>query len=77
MTFFSGTNVNRLLAGSILDDKTLNISSKRYIYDGCYLMAMRTDMPSSPFSNKDVRQAVMLALNLKAIKNSYYGGIPS
>jgi len=70
----SGTNVNRLLVGSILDDPTLKLNSKRYIYDGCYLMGMRTDMADSPFSKKDVRQAIMLALDMKAVKDKYYGG---
>jgi peptide/nickel transport system substrate-binding protein len=70
----TGTNVNRLLVGTILDDPTLKINSKRYLYDGCWLLAMRTDMADSPFSKKDVRQAVMLALNLRAVKDQYYSG---
>jgi peptide/nickel transport system substrate-binding protein len=67
------TATNRNLVGSLLDDPTLKINAFRYLYDGCYLLGMRTDMPDSPFSNKDVRQAIMLALNLNAIKNYYKG----
>jgi peptide/nickel transport system substrate-binding protein len=37
-------------------------------------MGMRTDMASSPFSNVNVRQAMMLALDLNAVKNQYYQG---
>ena len=60
--------------GPILNDKTLPIQSLRFMSDGSYVLGMRTDMAASPFSNKDVRQAVMLALNLKAVKNQYYQG---
>jgi peptide/nickel transport system substrate-binding protein len=67
------TATNRLLVGDILDDPTIEINAKKYLYDGCYLLAMRTDKPESPFYNKDVRQAIMLALNLNAIKTYYKG----
>jgi len=69
------TTVNRILVGDILDDATLmsKLNVKSYIYDSCYTLAMRTDKAESPFSKKDVRQAIMLALNLNAIKNYYKG----
>jgi len=71
--YLGDTATNRNLVGNLLDDPSLKINKFRYIYDGCYLMGMRTDMADSPFSKKDVRQAIMLALNLNAIKNYYKG----
>jgi peptide/nickel transport system substrate-binding protein len=60
--------------GTLLNDPSLNILSKRFFYDSPYVLGMRTDMADSPFSKKEVRQAVMLALNLKAVKDQYYIG---
>jgi peptide/nickel transport system substrate-binding protein len=60
--------------GTILKDTSLPILSKRYMTDGSYVMGMRTDIAESPFSKKEVRQAVMLALNLTAMKDQYYLG---
>jgi peptide/nickel transport system substrate-binding protein len=75
MDILAGTNINRLQVGDILDDPKLQskLNTKKYLYDSSYLLAMRTDMAESPFSKKDVRQAIMLALNLNAIKNYYKG----
>jgi peptide/nickel transport system substrate-binding protein len=70
----SDTYSNRLLVGELVDDPTLGITWERYLYDGCYILAMRTDMAESPFSKKDVRQAIMYALDLNAVKDNYYQG---
>jgi peptide/nickel transport system substrate-binding protein len=58
----------------ILNDPTLPILSKRFMYDSPWVMGMRTDMAESPFSKKDVRQAIMYALDLKAVKDKYFEG---
>jgi peptide/nickel transport system substrate-binding protein len=60
--------------GTVLNDPTLKIQSKRFMTDGSEVIGMRTDMAASPFSKKEVRQAVMLALNLTAVKDQYYMG---
>jgi peptide/nickel transport system substrate-binding protein len=75
MDILTGVNINRNAVGNILDDAALmsKLNAIRYLYDSSYLLAMRTDMAESPFSKKDVRQAIMLALNLNAIKNYYKG----
>jgi peptide/nickel transport system substrate-binding protein len=65
------TTTNRNNVGTILDDTTLQLSAVKYIYDSCYCLGMRTDKPESPFYNKDVRQAVFLALDFNAIKKYY------
>jgi peptide/nickel transport system substrate-binding protein len=51
-----------------------NFSSIQYIADSCYEFYMRTDKPESPFSKKEVRQALMLATDFKKIVNEYYDG---
>ena len=60
--------------GTVLNDPTLKILSKKFMYDSPWVLGMRTDMADSPFSKKEVRQAVMLSLNLSAIKDQYYMG---
>ena len=50
------------------------IKTMMYISDSCYGIAMRTDKADSPFSNKNVRQALMLATDFNKIKNEYYDG---
>jgi peptide/nickel transport system substrate-binding protein len=60
--------------GTVLNDTTLKIQSKRFMTDGSNVLGMRTDMAASPFSKKEVRQAVMLALNLTAVKDQYFMG---
>jgi ABC-type transport system substrate-binding protein len=60
--------------GTVLKDPTLKMNSKRFMPDGCEVLGMRTDMAASPFSKKEVRQAMMLALNLAAVKDQYYLG---
>jgi peptide/nickel transport system substrate-binding protein len=51
-----------------------NMKSMMYLVDGCYALAMRTDMPESPFYKKEVRQALMLATDFDKIKNEFYSG---
>jgi peptide/nickel transport system substrate-binding protein len=68
------TSVNRVLVGDLLEDPTLGIASERYLYDSCYALGIRTDMADSPFSKKDVRHAIMYALDLKAVRDKYYSG---
>jgi peptide/nickel transport system substrate-binding protein len=70
----SGTQETRLVVGSLLDDPTLKIIWKRYMMDSSFCLGMRTDLAESPFSKKDVRQAIMYALDLKAVKDKYYLG---
>ncbi|MCJ7743847.1 MAG: ABC transporter substrate-binding protein, partial [Dehalococcoidales bacterium] len=60
--------------GDVLNDPKLAILSKRFISDSPAVLGMRTDMADSPFSKKDVRQAIMYALDLKAVKDKYYMG---
>ncbi len=51
-----------------------DIKSIMYISDSCYAIAMRTDMADSPFSKKEVRQALTLATDFNQIKDEYYSG---
>jgi peptide/nickel transport system substrate-binding protein len=51
-----------------------NIKNMMYISDSAYVMGMRIDKPESPFSKKEVRQALMLATDFNKIKNDYYNG---
>jgi len=67
------TTTNRLNYGDVLDDTSLKLNTKKYIYDSCYCIGMRTDKAESPFYNRDVRQAVLLALDFNAIKKYYKG----
>ncbi len=50
------------------------INNMMYLVDGCYTLGMRQDMPESPFSKKDVRQALYYATDFGKIKNEYYNG---
>jgi len=45
-----------------------------YLIDTPTGFAMRQDKPNLPFNNIKVRQALMMATDLEAIKKSYYGG---
>jgi peptide/nickel transport system substrate-binding protein len=71
---YSGTQENLPVVGTLLNDPTLKISWKRYMMDSSFCLGMRTDLAESPFSKKDVRQAIMYALDLKAVKDKYYKG---
>ena len=51
------------------DTKSISYNS-----DSCYLIAMRTDKPDSPFSKKEVRQALFLATDFNKIKDEYFSG---
>ena len=60
--------------GTLINDPSFKVLKKRFMTDGSNVLGMRTDMATSPFSKKEVRQAVMLALNLKAVKDQYFSG---
>jgi peptide/nickel transport system substrate-binding protein len=51
-----------------------NVKSTLYTSDSSYFIGMRTDDPNSPFSKKEVRQALYYATDFNKIKNDYYGG---
>jgi peptide/nickel transport system substrate-binding protein len=51
-----------------------DVQYKKYIPDACLTIAMRTDKADSPFSKKEVRQALFLATDFNKIKNEYYDG---
>jgi peptide/nickel transport system substrate-binding protein len=51
-----------------------DIQRRQYISEICYSISMRTDKADSPFSKKEVRQALTLAMDYDKIKNEYYGG---
>jgi peptide/nickel transport system substrate-binding protein len=46
----------------------------KYVADTCYTISMRTDKADSPFSKKEVRQALFLATDFNKIKNEFYDG---
>jgi peptide/nickel transport system substrate-binding protein len=50
------------------------ILQMQYIADSCYNISMRTDKADSPFSKKEVRQALFYATDFNEIKNQYYNG---
>jgi peptide/nickel transport system substrate-binding protein len=45
-----------------------------YVNDSGYIIAMRQDKADSPFSKKEVRQALTMAIDFDQIVNEYYGG---
>ncbi len=51
-----------------------NINNMMYLVDGCYCLGMRQDLPESPFSKKEVRQALYYATDFNLIVNKYYSG---
>jgi peptide/nickel transport system substrate-binding protein len=51
-----------------------DIRSMMYTSDSSYVISMRTDRADSPFSKKEVRQALTLATDFNLIKNQYYSG---
>jgi peptide/nickel transport system substrate-binding protein len=70
----SAVNVNE--AEPILGDPYFEplIEYKTYLPDGSSSVYMRTDDPESPFSIKEVRQAMMLAIDHELIKENYWQG---
>ncbi|UCB42709.1 MAG: ABC transporter substrate-binding protein [Dehalococcoidales bacterium] len=50
------------------------IKFKTYVLDGGAGLFYRTDLPESPFSVKEVRQAIMLAIDQEAIRDQYWQG---
>jgi peptide/nickel transport system substrate-binding protein len=51
-----------------------DVKHTEYINDYCYVMFMRTDKADSPFSKKEVRQALTMAVDYNKIINEYYEG---
>jgi peptide/nickel transport system substrate-binding protein len=51
-----------------------NVKNTLYTSDTSYFFGMRTDDPNSPFSKKEVRQALYYATDFNKIKNDFYGG---
>jgi peptide/nickel transport system substrate-binding protein len=71
----AGINYN--YAQPLLDDPDLaaaGVEWKMYQPDGTYAMFFRVDKEESPFSVKEVRQAMMLAIDTAAIRDNYYQG---
>ncbi|UCB42660.1 MAG: hypothetical protein JSV77_09430, partial [Dehalococcoidales bacterium] len=68
--------VNYKDAQPIVNDPSINelIQWKKYLPDGATGLFFRTDMPTSPFSIKEVRQAMMLAIDHELIRDSYWQG---
>jgi peptide/nickel transport system substrate-binding protein len=68
----SAVNINE--AEPILSDRYFEplVEYKTYLPDGSYALYMRTDDPDSPFSIKEVRQAMMLAIDHDLIRDSYW-----
>jgi len=57
---------------AIIDDPT--IKRVEYTPDYSMVISMRTDRTDMPFSKKEVRQALTLAIDFQLIKNAYYSG---
>jgi len=51
-----------------------DVKHMMYTADGAGVIFMRTDKADSPFSKKEVRQALTLATDFNKIKDEYYGG---
>jgi len=67
--------VNYNDAKPLLEDPRLSVMErKEYIIDGCSCVFMRTDMAESPFSDKRVRQAMMLAIDSQKVVDDYWQG---
>jgi peptide/nickel transport system substrate-binding protein len=50
------------------------VKQKEYTMDYSMVISMRTDKTNLPFSKKEVRQALTMAIDFNAIKNQYYFG---
>jgi peptide/nickel transport system substrate-binding protein len=67
--------LNYNYAEPLFDDPDLaDVHMMMYQPDGTYSMFFRTDMADSPFSVKEVRQAMSLAIDNAAIRDNYYQG---
>jgi peptide/nickel transport system substrate-binding protein len=72
--YYSTVDINN--AQPILDDPYFFplVESKAFAYGGGTGLFMRTDDPESPFSIKEVRQAMMLAIDQPLIRDQYWQG---
>ena len=58
----------------VTDPKMSEVEYVTYLPDGTTAMFFRTDLPESPFSKKEVRQAMMLAIDQPLIREQYWQG---
>jgi peptide/nickel transport system substrate-binding protein len=58
----------------ILKQTSHELLYKKFYAGSIGAIAMRTDNPNLPYSNKDVRRALMMATDFETIKNEYFGG---
>jgi len=81
MAAFRTGAIDRLIAVNYNDAKPLledpklsDMNTLEYVTDGCNAVYFRTDMAESPFSIKEVRQAMMLAIDHEKIRERYWQG---
>ncbi|UCB42708.1 MAG: hypothetical protein JSV77_09685, partial [Dehalococcoidales bacterium] len=58
----------------VTDPKMSDIEYVKYLPGGVTAMFFRTDLPESPFSVKEVRQAMILAIDQPLIRDEYWQG---
>jgi peptide/nickel transport system substrate-binding protein len=66
-------NLQREDAQSLMQT-TPDLQYKKYLPVSTYVIGMRTDKADLPFKDLKVRQALMMATDLQALKDQYYGG---
>jgi len=81
MAAFRTGAIDRLIAvhyndaKPLLEDPRLSAMERlEYKVDGCSCVFFRTDMAESPFSDKRVRQAMMLAIDSQKVVDDYWQG---
>jgi len=81
MAAFRSGAIDRLIAVNYNDAKPLledarlsEMERVKYTIDGMTGVFFRTDMAESPFSDKRVRQAMMLAIDQEKIRDDYWQG---
>jgi len=68
-----GVNYND--ARPLIEDTRLSAMERlEYTFDNCVAVFFRTDLPESPFSVKEVRQAMMLAIDQEKVRDQYWQG---
>jgi len=69
------TQVNYNDAKPLIEDPKLSaMETLKYTIDGTTCVYFRTDLPESPFSVKEVRQAMMLAIDQEKVRDQYWQG---
>ena len=81
MAAFRTGSIDRLIAVNYNDAKPLledprmsEMERLEYKTDGCSCLFFRTDLAESPFSDKRVRQAIMLAIDNQKVVDDYWQG---